>query len=111
MEERERTRRDETIVSDRTQEPKQYQVNILNDDFTTFEFVIDVVMSVFFKSLSEAEEIANITHAKGKAAVGVYSYDIAHSKVAKAVALARAQNFPLRFEVVPFDKLRSYNNQ
>lgn len=111
MEERERSRRDETIVSDRTQEPKQYQVNILNDDFTTFEFVIEVVMSVFFKSLSEAEEIANITHVKGKAAVGVYSYDLAHSKVAKAVALARAQNYPLRFEVVPYDKSKSQNNQ
>jgi len=90
-----------TITRQKTAEPRKYKVYVLNDDFTTFEFVIEVMMYVFFKSMSEAEQIAQQTHFNGKSLVGVYSYDIARSKVDKAVSLARAENFPLRFEVTP----------
>lgn len=90
-----------TITTRKTAEPRKYRVYILNDDFTTFEFVIDVMVTVFFKSELDAEKIAEETHFNGKSLVGIYSYDIAKSKVAKAVAMARAENFPLRFEVTP----------
>ena len=80
-------------------EPRKYNVLILNDDFTTFEFVIMVVMTVFGKTMAQAEEIAETTHIHKKATVGSYSLDIAKSKVAKATAMARAEGFPLRFEI------------
>ena len=82
-------------------EPRRYIVSVLNDDFTTFEFVIEIMMTVFNKSRSEAEAIAESTHLHQKANVGKYSLDIARSKVDKATALARAEGFPLKFEIQP----------
>ena len=80
-------------------EPRKYNVIILNDDFTIFEFVIMVVMTVFGKTEAEACNIAETTHVHQKATVGSYTLDIAKSKVAKATAIARAEGFPLRFEI------------
>ena len=80
-------------------EPRKHRVIVLNDDFTTFEFVIMVMMTVFMKTLEEAEDIAENTHVNQKATVGTYALDIARSKVAKATEMARAENFPLRFEI------------
>ena len=80
-------------------EPRKYNVLILNDDFTTFEFVIMVMMTVFCKTQAEAVSIAETTHVHQKATVGSYTLDIAKSKVAKATAMARAEGFPLRFEI------------
>ena len=80
-------------------EPRKYNVIMLNDDFTTFEFVIMVVMTVFGKTEAEACNIAETTHVHQKATVGSYTLDIAKSKVAKATAMARAEGFPLRFEI------------
>lgn len=80
-------------------EPRKHKVVVLNDDFTTFEFVIEVMMNVFGKSLQQAEEIAETTHIYQKATVGEYPLDIARSKVAKAVRMAREQGFPLMFEI------------
>ena len=80
-------------------EPKKYKVLILNDDFTTFEFVIMVMMTVFGKTETEAIGIAETTHTQQKAVVGTYSKDIAESKVAKTTAMARAESFPLRFDI------------
>jgi len=80
-------------------EPRKYNVIILNDDFTTFDFVIMVMMTVFGKTQEEACNIAETTHVHQKATVGSYTLDIARSKVAKATAMARAEGFPLRFEI------------
>ena len=80
-------------------EPRKHTVFVLNDDFTTFEFVIEVMMEVFGKTLRQAEEIAETTHIHQKATVGQYPLDIARSKVAKATGLAREEGFPLRFEI------------
>ena len=82
-------------------EPKKYKVFILNDDFTTFEFVIMIMMTVFMKTEQQAEDIASTTHMHQKAKVGIYTLDIARSKVAKATEMARAENFPLSFEIEP----------
>jgi ATP-dependent Clp protease adaptor protein ClpS len=90
-----------TTLKERTQEPRRYKVIVLNDDFTTFEFVIMIMTTVFLKTLQQAEEIAESTHIHQKATVGTYSYDIARSKVAKATAMARAENYPLSFEIEP----------
>lgn len=88
-----------TTLKERPQEPRKYNVIVLNDDFTTFEFVIMVMMTVFMKTLEEAEDIAENTHVNQKATVGTYALDIARSKVAKAVNMARAEGFPLRFDI------------
>lgn len=81
------------------EEPKKHNVIILNDDFTTFEFVITVMMTVFYKTYEEACSIAETTHVRKRAKVGSYTLDIARSKVARATEMARAENFPLRFEI------------
>ena len=81
------------------EEPKKHNVIILNDDFTTFEFVIMVMMTVFGKTQAEAYNIAETTHVQQKATVGRYTLDIAKSKVAKATSMARAEGFPLRFDI------------
>lgn len=101
MAEREMQKERQTTLLERPKEPGKYVVIVLNDDFTTFDFVIMVMMTVFGKTTQEAEEIATTTHIHKKAVVGKYSLDIARSKVAKAKAMARAENFPLNFEIEP----------
>ena len=88
-----------TNVKSVPREPRKHSVIVLNDDFTTFEFVIMVMMTVFMKTHDEACEIAETTHIHQKATVGTYPLDIAKSKVAKATSMARAEGFPLRFEI------------
>lgn len=90
-----------TTLKERTKKPRRHKVIVLNDDFTTFEFVIMIMTTVFLKTLQQAEEIAETTHIHQKATVGTYTLDIAKSKVAKATAMARAENFPLSFEIEP----------
>ncbi len=82
-------------------EPPRYVVHILNDDFTTMDFVVKVLMEVFFKSEAEAQSIMLSVHHKGKGRVGVYSYDMAVSKVRRATQMARDEGFPLRFTYTP----------
>ena len=92
--------KEQTAVRDRTRtnlrEPRRYKVIIYNDDFTTMEFVVLVLTSVFFKSAEEAEALMLAVHKSGSAVVGIYSYDMAISKVRKATMMAREENFPLR---------------
>ncbi|MBU9897586.1 ATP-dependent Clp protease adaptor ClpS [Prevotella stercorea] len=97
--------KEQTAVRDRThtnlREPRRYKVIIYNDDFTTMEFVVLVLTSVFFKSAEEAEALMLAVHKSGSAVVGIYSYDVAISKVRKATMMAREENFPLRLECKP----------
>lgn len=82
-------------------EPRRYKVIIYNDDFTTMDFVVNILTSVFFKSKAEAEALMLQVHHSGKAVVGIYSYDVAVSKVQKATNMARDNNFPLRLTCEP----------
>lgn len=82
-------------------EPRRYKVIIHNDDFTTMEFVVTVLKTVFFKTAEEAERMMLNVHRNGQDVVGIYSYDVALSKIKKATRMARAQNFPLRFSCQP----------
>jgi ATP-dependent Clp protease adaptor protein ClpS len=85
----------------RLQEPRRYKVTIYNDDFTTMEFVVTVLMQVFFKSEAEAQTLMLQVHHSDKAVVGIYTYDIAVSKVQKATQMARDAGFPLRLSCEP----------
>lgn len=80
-------------------EPDMYDVIMLNDDFTTQDFVVDVIMRVFFKKEEEATQLMMKIHHKGSAIVGTYTYDIAVSKTNKALLMAREEGFPLRINV------------
>lgn len=79
-----------------TRFPKHYKVIIYNDDFTTMDFVVKLLVDVFYKTESEATAIMLAVHEQGKGVVGVYSYDMAVSLVRKATALSRDAGFPLR---------------
>lgn len=80
----------------KTQEPRQYHVIMLNDDFTSMDFVVEVLIDIFHKDPLAAEAIMLAVHKKGRATVGTYPYDIAASKVDKAMSRAKAEGFPFR---------------
>lgn len=82
-------------------EPRRYKVIIYNDDFTTMEFVVMILTNVFYKSQAEAEALMLQVHHSDKAVVGIYTYDIAMSKVQKATRMARDAGFPLRLACEP----------
>ena len=79
--------------------PKKYKVLILNDDYTSMEFVIDVLMTIFHKSYQEAEAIMLEVHKKDKGVCGVYTHEIAETKVMQVHKKARDSGFPLRAEM------------
>jgi ATP-dependent Clp protease adaptor protein ClpS len=78
------------------QEPKKYKVFLLNDDFSTMDFVIDVLVKVFRKTLDESSVIMLNIHNNGREVCGTYSYEIALTKVAQVKTMAREQGFPLK---------------
>ncbi|MCQ2195150.1 MAG: ATP-dependent Clp protease adaptor ClpS [Paludibacteraceae bacterium] len=80
--------------------PKKYKVIFHNDDFTTMEFVVEVLKTVFYKSEEEADAIMMKVHLEGQAVVGTYSYDVATTKAELAKSMARAEGFPLRVSCV-----------
>jgi len=82
-------------------EPTRYKVTIHNDDFTPMDFVVKVLTQVFFKQPSEAEKLMLQVHHSDKAVVGIYTYDIAVSKVKRATMMARNEGFPLRLTYEP----------
>jgi ATP-dependent Clp protease adaptor protein ClpS len=83
---------------DRTdlQEPEMFRVILHNDHYTTMDFVVEVLRKVFHKNLPEATKIMLDVHQKGRGHVGLYSYDIARTKVAQVATLAREAEFPLK---------------
>jgi ATP-dependent Clp protease adaptor protein ClpS len=80
----------------KVKEPRQYNVVMHNDDFTTMEFVVEVLVDIFHKDEVTAQAIMLNVHKKGKAVVGKYPYDIASTKVSAALARARSEGFPFR---------------
>ena len=79
-----------------TKEPKEYVVVLLNDDYTTKEFVVEVLMAIFHKKIEEANQIMHNVHNTGRGAVGIYTWDIAQTKVDQVHNIARQCEFPLK---------------
>jgi len=79
----------------KVEEPRKYKVILHNDEKTTFDFVIHVLQTVFFKTFDEAIELTKHVHLSGSAIVGVYTKEIAEEKTLEAVTLARGNGFPL----------------
>ena len=90
-------------------EPRRFKVTIFNDDFTTMEFVVKILTTVFFKSTMEAEALMMQVHKSESAVIGIYTYDIARSKVQKATRMAREEGFPLRLTVTPEEEYKIKN--
>ena len=91
---------DGTVVLERrtqkTKPPKLYQVVMLNDDYTPMEFVVIVIQEFFGKDLETATQIMLKIHLEGKGICGVYSRDVAGTKVDQVLAAARGAGHPLQ---------------
>ena len=77
-------------------EPSMYRVFLLNDDYTTMEFVVEILMLVFSKSVEEATQIMLNVHRIGVGLCGVYPYEVAETKVDTVDALSQERGFPLK---------------
>ncbi len=89
----------ETINEVSLKYPKKYKVLLLNDDYTVMDFVVDILMSIFHKNLQEAEAIMLEIHKKDRGLCGVYTHEIAETKVMQVHKKARERGFPLRAEM------------
>jgi ATP-dependent Clp protease adaptor protein ClpS len=92
-------RTDEAVkerVKTEKQEPTLYKVVLLNDDYTTMEFVVRVLEAVFQKSPAEAYRIMMQVHQDGSGIAGVYPWEVAETKVDTLTSMARRAEFPLR---------------
>ncbi|MEJ6390375.1 ATP-dependent Clp protease adapter ClpS [Gymnodinialimonas ulvae] len=85
-----------TKTKPKTQRPPMYKVLLLNDDYTPMEFVVHVLERFFGITHSQAVEIMLTVHKKGLAVVGVFSYEIAETKVAQVMDFARRNQHPLQ---------------
>jgi ATP-dependent Clp protease adaptor protein ClpS len=77
-------------------EPILHKVVLLNDDYTTMEFVVNVLSSVFQKSPAEAYQIMMHVHVNGRGIAGVYPWEVAETKASTVISLAREAGFPLK---------------
>ena len=75
--------------------PKRFDVILLNDDYTTMEFVVEVLRQFFHKEFQAAEAIMLKIHIDGEAVCGTYSYDVAQTKVTQVIDYSRQNEHPL----------------
>ena len=80
-------------------EPSQYKVLIHNDDYTTMDFVVLVLEAVFNKTSSESVQIMLNVHNKGIGVCGVYTYEVAETKITLVQSMAQKNNFPLKCSI------------
>ncbi len=83
-------------VEEEVEEPPMYRVLLHNDDYTTMEFVVEVLMYVFNKSVEDATRIMLNVHKIGIGVCGVSTYDVAEPKVSTVESLARENGYPLK---------------
>ncbi len=85
----------------RTKKPPMYKVLLHNDDYTTKEFVVFVLQSVFHRSEADAIAVMEHVHTNGVGVAGVYTFEVAETKVTKTAQLARAHEYPLQLSIEP----------
>ena len=81
---------------DETKEPDMWNVLLYNDDYTTKEFVVEVLSTVFHLSAVEATKLMLYVHKNGRGVVGTYTWDIAQTKINRVHEMAKKREFPLR---------------
>jgi ATP-dependent Clp protease adaptor protein ClpS len=84
-----------------TKKPELFKVLLLNDDYTTMDFVVEILETVFNKAPAEAYRIMMAVHTQGQGLCGLYPFEVAETKVGTVVELARGQGFPLRATMEP----------
>lgn len=85
----------------KTKKPKRFKVVFLNDDYTTMEFVVHVLESIFHRSPAEAAAIMLKIHNNGQGIAGIYTRDVAETKVEQTIGLARQEGHPLMLAMEP----------
>lgn len=93
----------ESKTREEVKRPPLYKVLIHNDNYTTREFVVEVLRSVFHHSETDATRIMLYVHQQGVGVAGIYSYEIAEMKARKTEDLAREYEFPLKLTLEPED--------
>lgn len=90
--------REDTVIGSQKKvtEPPMYQVLLHNDDYTPREFVVEILISVFNKSMQAAIELMWYVHNNGVGLIEIYTYQVAETKIRQASALAREHGFPLK---------------
>lgn len=83
-------------IKGQTREPSMYKVLLLNDDYTSMEFVVEILIGVFHKSIEDATDVMLKIHRQGVGLCGVYIQDVAETKTELVHALAHEKGFPLR---------------
>jgi ATP-dependent Clp protease adaptor protein ClpS len=86
---------------EKTEEPSLFKVLLHNDDYTTMEFVVWVLASVFNMPEEQAIQVMLNVHLRGIGVAGIYTFEVAEMKVEKTIALAREQEFPLLATMEP----------
>ncbi len=76
-------------------QPSRYRVVLINDDYTPMEFVVEVLESIFSMERNRATRVMLEVHTKGKGNCGVFTYEIAETKVAQVMGIAQQQQHPL----------------
>lgn len=77
-------------------EPNMWKIILINDDFTSQDFVVKILVEIFYKPMQEAINIMMSVHKSGRGVAGIYSKEIAESKIAQAKKWAEDQEFPLQ---------------
>ena len=81
---------------EKLQVPNEYRVILLNDNYTTMDFVVIILMEVFHKSIDDAIQLMQEIHKSGKGVAGIYTWDIAITKAEQVHSVAEVNEFPLR---------------
>ncbi len=88
-------------IEEKVSEPEMFLVILHNDDYTTMEFVVEVLTVIFHRTIVDSTRIMLDVHQKGRGVVGTYTYDIASTKVNIVRDMARQREFPLRCTIEP----------
>ena len=83
-------------TNEKLKEPDQYKVIFLNDHYTPMDFVVEVLMVIFHKTIEDANKIMLDVHKKGKGIAGIYTWDIAVTKAEQVHSAAKENEFPLK---------------
>ncbi len=91
------------LFNEEFKEPTLYKIILHNDDYTTMDFVISILIDVFHKSMEESKRLMLTVHNHGKAVIGLYTKEIAETKVDKTLKLAKNAGYPLLCTFEPED--------
>jgi len=104
MPEKDETRREggtETLGRPKTKRPPLWKVVLHNDDYTTMEFVVEILVRFFHKTHAEATRIMLLVHTRGRGVAGIYTRDVAETKVSQVMEHARESGMPLKLTMEP----------